>query len=620
MSATSTRIARIALAFLAYTVLVILWGAFVRASFSGDGCGTHWPTCGGEILPVGKEAKTYIEFSHRVSSALFGLIGLGLGIWAIFNRKRFPGLVSVALGMGFFTFTESMLGRALVLKGHVAADHRNERGFWMGLHLVNTFFLILTVAWYAWIVTGRPRLRWRGQGPVLGALGFAAVGMLFLGVTGAIAALGDMLSPSATVIEGLRKDVDPTSHLFVRLRALHPFIATSIGVFLIFLVSYLNRVRPSEEVRRGGKLVLGLFIGQMAFGFLNLLMQAPIPMQIGHLLLADLIWIAFLYLTAGALQEHAVQVPFEDAIETRRTEPTSTPVGVAEVAPQPIWKAYVALTKPRVVSLLLFTTITAAFVAAKGWPGGWVLLALTVGGYASAGAANAINMVYDRDIDVRMARTSRRPTVTAVISSRSALLFAFALEALSFGLLWQVCNLLTALLALAGLLFYVFVYTMGLKRRTWHNIVIGGAAGAFPPLVGYAGVTGDLTPMAWVLFAIIFVWTPVHFWALALLIQDDYRDAGVPMLPVVRGEKATVVQISLYSVLTVVVSSLPLLMGQAGFLYLVTALLLNAWLFVRTVQLAQTTNKIQARALFKFSMAYLAVLFLMIAVDQAVKI
>jgi heme o synthase len=291
-------------------------------------------------------------------------------------------------------------------------------------------------------------------------------------------------------------------------------------------------------------------------------------------------------------------------------------------------KAYFSLTKPRVISLLLFTTMAAMFMAARGWPGLTLFIGVFVGGYMSAGAANAINMVIDRDIDGSMKRTSKRPTVTQSIPSRDALLFSFALAVGSFAILWTVANLLTAMLALAGLVFYVIIYTMVLKRRTWQNIVIGGAAGAFPPLVGWAAITGSLNPFAWWLFAVILVWTPVHFWALALLLKDDYAAAGVPMLPVVRGERVTVIQISFYTVLTVVVTALPYVLRQLGQVYLVSAVMLNVPLVILSVKLYQDrTASVSSEApllrkhasrLFHYSMLYLAILFLMVAVDRAV--
>ena len=280
---------------------------------------------------------------------------------------------------------------------------------------------------------------------------------------------------------------------------------------------------------------------------------------------------------------------------------------------------YVALTKPRVISLLLFTTLAAMFIAAD--PAHRVtlplFLAVAVGGYAAAGAANAINMVIDRDIDGRMRRTTTRPTVTQRISWRNALAFAFSLELLSFTLLSLAANVLAASLALAGLLFYVFIYTLLLKRRTWHNIVIGGAAGAFPPLVGWAAVTGSLSVMAWYLFAIIFVWTPVHFWALALLIKDDYASAGVPMLPCVKGDRATVVQIAIYTVVTVLVTLAPVVTEGLHAVYLLGAVALNLILAVKAAQLYREASRPRASSLFHYSMLYLALLFLVMAIDRA---
>jgi protoheme IX farnesyltransferase len=260
-------------------------------------------------------------------------------------------------------------------------------------------------------------------------------------------------------------------------------------------------------------------------------------------------------------------------------------------------------------------------VAAKGdWPGLWLFVAVGIGGYMSAGAANAINMVIDRDIDLSMARTSTRPTVTQSIPSRNVLLFSFIMATSAFTLLWTVANLLAAVLALSGLVFYVVIYTMMLKRRTWQNIVIGGAAGAFPPLVGWAAVTNDLPPLALYLFAIIFVWTPVHFWALALLLKDEYAAAGVPMLPVVKGDRNTVIQIGIYAVITFVVSLVPFLMPQVGWIYAGTAVVLNVILLYLCYQLYRQTSRPRASKLFHYSMVYLAILFLMLAVDRAVVI
>ena len=230
--------------------------------------------------------------------------------------------------------------------------------------------------------------------------------------------------------------------------------------------------------------------------------------------------------------------------------------------PRATWRDYLTLTKPRVISLLLLTTVGAMFIAAEGYPGTWMLLGLLVGGYMSAGAAGVYNMVYDRDIDGRMRRTAMRPTVTNVVPTGRALAFAIALTLLSFAIIWASSNLLAALLSWAGIAFYVIIYTVWLKRTTWQNIVIGGAAGAIPPLVGWAAVTGELSLLAWLLFALVFLWTPVHFWALALMIQHDYEEVGIPMAPSVIGERATVMQMAMYALLTMMLTVIPFALSE----------------------------------------------------------
>ncbi len=293
------------------------------------------------------------------------------------------------------------------------------------------------------------------------------------------------------------------------------------------------------------------------------------------------------------------------------------------LVPRATWRDYLTLTKPKVISLLLLTTIGAMFIAAKGFPGWTALLGVFVGGYMSAGAAGVFNMVYDRDIDVRMKRTASRPTVTSVVSSRDALLFGVFLTVGSFAVIALSTNVLAALLSWAGIAFYVIIYTMWLKRSTWQNIVIGGAAGAVPPLVGWAAVTGNLSLLAWFLFALVFFWTPVHFWALALMIKDDYAAVGVPMAPSVIGERATVLQMVMYALLTVVLTVIPFALHEFGVAYFVAALVLNimllarvAKLFVR-VQRGDAVDRPAALSLYKYSMSYLALLFLAMALERA---
>ncbi len=279
---------------------------------------------------------------------------------------------------------------------------------------------------------------------------------------------------------------------------------------------------------------------------------------------------------------------------------------------------YVALTKPRVISLLLVTTVPAMAVAERGWPGTWLVLATLIGGTLSAGGANAINCWYDRDIDAIMRRTRTRPVVTGAIEPGHALAFGIGLGAFAFAFLWVFTTLLAAILALAALLFYVFIYTIALKRRTPQNIVIGGAAGAFPPMVGWAAVTGDLSLAPWVMFAVIFMWTPPHFWALSLRLEGDYAEAGVPMLPVTDGPAYTRVQILRYSVMLVLVT---LLMGPAAdlsWIYYGASVGLGGWFVFLAYQLWRKPADTPPIRLYKYSLIYLALLFVAMGVDASV--
>jgi len=290
-----------------------------------------------------------------------------------------------------------------------------------------------------------------------------------------------------------------------------------------------------------------------------------------------------------------------------------------EAAPLGRWRDYVTLTKPRIMSLLLLTGICGMFVGAQGLPPLGDLAALVVGLALACGGASALNHVIDRDIDALMGeRTRARPVTAGRVSPAYALEFGLALSALSFVLLAGAVNVLTATLALVGNLFYVLVYTRWLKRSTPQNIVIGGAAGAIPPLVGWAAATGNLTLPAISLFLIVFFWTPPHFWALALLIKRNYAEAGIPMLPVVRGERETVKQILLYSLVMVAVTAVPFVWGTLGLAYLVAALLLGAGFIWLAVQLARHTTPRQASLLFHSSLLYLALVFVAAAVDVAV--
>jgi protoheme IX farnesyltransferase len=282
--------------------------------------------------------------------------------------------------------------------------------------------------------------------------------------------------------------------------------------------------------------------------------------------------------------------------------PASALAGVRQLASD-----YLELTKPKVQLLLLLTTVTT--MEAAGTPSVARILLTCLGGYLSAGGAGAINHCLDRDIDARMRRTSARPIPSGRITPRAALIYGFSLEALSFGLLALTVNLLAAALALAGFVGYVGVYTLWLKRRTPQNIVIGGAAGAMPPLVGWAAARGSLSWTAVYLFAIVFYWTPPHFWALSLLMQEEYARVSVPMMPVARGERETRRQILLYTLLLYAISQLPFCAGAFGGIYLVASMALGFAFIAGALWLLRRADRRTALRLYLFSLAYLALLF-----------
>ena len=294
-------------------------------------------------------------------------------------------------------------------------------------------------------------------------------------------------------------------------------------------------------------------------------------------------------------------------------------------APEPrrrvrdVVKTYVALTKPRVIELLLITTVPAMILADEGMPKLWLVVAVLFGGALAAGGANTINCWIERDRDQVMRRTQNRPLATGAVDPTSALVFGIVLNVIAFAVLWSTANLLAACLTLSATLFYVFVYTIWLKPRSPQNIVIGGAAGAVPALVGWAAVTGSLAWPAWVMFALVFVWTPPHFWALAMRYREDYAAAGIPMLPVVKGDAATARQIFVYSWIVVAVSFTLGLTTTVGPVYLVSAAVLGIMFIWGALQLMRVPDPTRAIRYFGFSNVYLAALFVAIAVDTLVR-
>jgi heme A synthase len=300
------RFAAYAWTVLAYNLAIILWGAYVRASGSGAGCGSHWPLCNGEVIPRNAQIETLIEFTHRASSGLALLMVLGLVIWAV---RAYPKGHCVRLGAGlstFFIITEALVGAGLVLFMLVADNASIARALFMAVHLANTFLLLAALTLTAWWSSGGQPLRLRNQGSVGLMLGIGIVSVVLLGVSGAVTALGDTLFPAASLAEGLRQDLSPTAHVLIRLRVLHPTMAVGVGLFLLFVASSTSILRPNLHTKRFARSIIVLFVAQLAVGLLNVVLLAPIWMQLVHLLLADFVWIALILLAAAALADQPV--------------------------------------------------------------------------------------------------------------------------------------------------------------------------------------------------------------------------------------------------------------------------------------------------------------------------
>lgn len=294
---------------LAYNLVVILWGVFLRASKSGDGCGQHWLTCHGEVIPSAPELKTVIEFSHRITSALDGLIVIALLVWAFLRWRagKTPTdkrVLRMAVASFVFVVIEGLLGAGLVLTGNTAENLTAARPFWMAAHLINTLILLTFMTLTAWYASGGKPLNFRIEAKVKLFLLIGVFGFLLIGASGSIAALSNMIFPSQTLAEGVAKDFSATSNILLRLRLSHPILSILAGVYLIFLAGWLRKKSNNEpSVVRWSNILSVLILGQFAFGALTLLTLAPIVMQLGHLLLADLIWIAFVLLAANFLSQ-----------------------------------------------------------------------------------------------------------------------------------------------------------------------------------------------------------------------------------------------------------------------------------------------------------------------------
>jgi protoheme IX farnesyltransferase len=586
------------------TLLLIAWGGVVRATGSGNGC-PDWPTCFGSWIPR-VEYHTLIEYTHRVLALVAGTLTLalgGLGVWSL----RRPGVIDRAAATMSVILLPLFVAQAAIGGWIIATD---EDPAVVTLHFAVAFVVLgLAVA----IVT-RTRLGAgpgrRGYAGVAAATAAATYALLLVGTyvraEGAGLAFRDWPLMGQTIVPSF--DAPGALAMFA-----HRVLAIVVVALFVWSLIRARLVRPpSPLLVRLATLALALLAAQVLVGGANVLTELAVWARAAHVALSALIWSTVVALAVAARSVPAGEGEVDPAANAEVLE-TQDPPSVSDTI-----RAYVALTKPRIIVLLLIITVPAMVLAGGAVPSLALIVATLVGGTLAAGAANAINMYLDRDIDEVMRRTRQRPLPGHLIEPDRALRFGFVLAAGAYGFLALTVNVLAALLALAAVAFYVFVYTMWLKRTTDQNIVIGGAAGAVPVLVGWAAVTGSLAWPAVVLFAVVFVWTPPHFWALALRIQDDYAAAGVPMLPVVRGRDETRRQIFLYSLVLFGVTLVLVPVASMGPVYAATAVVLGGAFVLRCLQLWRDPSDDRSWQVFRFSMLYLAGLFVAVALDALV--
>jgi protoheme IX farnesyltransferase len=619
-----TRFQKLAVTTVAGTLLLVTLGVIVRATDSGLGC-PDWPFCYGQLLPALGDTKAWIEWLHRGVAAVLGVLILAQAILAFIDHRDRRSLLWPSIGAVVLVGFQAYLGRQTVLVGNTGDS--------VTAHLA-TSQALLGLLVYVLVRSFFPaRIAGRGGSQrftLLAALGAAATYALLLfgaRVTAADAALifpdwplmGGTLFPPLTEVT--------TTHV------LHRWVAIVVGLIVaVIAVAALRTQRDHRAIVRLAVSAAILYIFQAVIGGLQVLTQLAAWTQTLHVALGATIWALMCalavtaYYTARVSPVVGASGPGHGlpASEARTREP-----GTASSAAGETIRAYVALTKPRIIELLLVTTVPAMVLAARDVPGlgvgswSWLVLWTLVGGSLAAGSANAINCYLDRDIDELMARTRRRPLPAHEVEPERAVAFGLVLGAISLVVMAWFVNLVAAFLTLLAIAFYVVVYTIMLKRTTPQNIVIGGAAGALPPVIGWAAVTGSVALPALILFAIVFYWTPPHFWALSLRIRRDYEAARVPMLPVVRGVPETTRQIGLYTVLLVALTLVLFSVDRMGPIYLGAALVLGAifmWQAYRLWRVGTSDERSTAGAirLYRYSITYLTLLFAAVAVDALV--
>ena len=604
-----TRFTKLAAFTVAMTFLLVVVGVVVRSTGSGLGC-PEWPTCHGSWVPPFDNPHAIIEWSHRT---IVGILALATAIAALVAYRRRPAILwsaLVALGLVIF---QAALGKAAVesdLSGDIVTAH------------LATAMALLALLIYVTVRSNLPVDRRPRRSGVAAWLGLAAAAVFVLMLLGShVTATGSALAfPDWPLMNGSPL---PTLTAADAPHVIHRWAAVIAGLLVAIATIAVWRQRPRFPAAAMLAVAAALlFATEAVAGGLQVLTQLAVWTQVVHLTLAATVW--GLLVAATVLSVYRRPLPTEAGSGV--PSPLATPdieLATSAARDQPsrgqVLRAYLALTKPRIIELLLVTTIPTMVLAKRGIPSPWLMAAVVIGGTLAAGGANAVNQFVDRDIDDVMRRTRNRPLPRHAIGPQAALAFGIGLSIISIAWLTATVNLLSALLAASAVGFYVFVYTLWLKRSTPQNIVIGGAAGSVPVLVAWAAVTGTVGIPALVLFAIVFYWTPPHFWALALRYKGDYASAGVPMMPVVRGEAETARQITLYSLLMVAVSLLLFPAAGMGPIYLAAAIGLGAaflWYALRVQR--HLTDGRAAIGLFRFSISYLTLLFVAIAADSLI--